>query len=162
MLEQGLAYFSSSSLAEADAVRALGTNWPGTPSEDFDTVSDAEEDGWHYVGETDEPAFLNSWANTTGSDYPAMAFRIREAGVVDIQGVVTAPGTFASIFVLPAAYRPTTLATIPVAYRSGGIFYGSVVTVETNGAIRVAAGTTTGDVTFVSGQFFITGPTATP
>ena len=133
---------------------------PGSGGSDVGVMVTPEE--WHYVGEAGEPAFLNSWANTTGSDYPAMAFRIREAGVVDIQGVVTAPGTFASIFVLPSDYRPTTLATIPVAYRSGGIFYGSVVTVETSGAIRVAAGTTTGDVTFVSGQFFITGPTATP
>lgn len=34
---------------------------------------------WHYVGETDEPAFENSWENVGSVGIPKMAFRIRLA-----------------------------------------------------------------------------------
>ena len=39
---------------------------------------------WHYVGEAGEPAFGTNWANAASDRN--LAFRIREMGVVDIQG----------------------------------------------------------------------------
>lgn len=110
IIDQGLAYHATSAAAADDAVRAIGTNWPGSPTEVFDTISDAEEDGWHYVGATGEPAFGTDWANATSDRH--LAFRIREAGVVDVQGVIentNAPGapSTATVFVLPEGYRPS-------------------------------------------------------
>ena len=68
-------------------------------------------DDWHYVGETDEPAFEESWVNEGAGQ--AMAFRIRESGIVDIHGAVTGGGTGSTVFTLPAGYRPATESTIP-------------------------------------------------
>ena len=59
---------------------------------------------WHYVGEAGEPAFENSWS--TDSGFMALAFRIRESGVVDIHGVVSG-GTALTVFTLPEGYRPS-------------------------------------------------------
>lgn len=64
-------------------------------------------DPWHQVGETDEPAFTNGWDNF-GSGETAMAFRDRGAGIIDIQGFVSGGTPAASIFTLPADYRPAT------------------------------------------------------
>lgn len=162
VLEQGLAYFSSSSLAEADAVRALGTNWPGTPSEDFDTVSDAEEDGWHYVGEAGEPAFENSWANVGTQD---LAFRIREAGAVDFMGTIGDGSWGSAVFTLPEGYRPSASTYFSSV---GDNITGSVVispvlgVVNPDGTVTLSKTTAaTVDRVFVQAQFFLT-PASTP
>lgn len=66
-------------------------------------------EGWHYVGESGEPAFGTGWANASGTR--KLAFRIRETGVVDVQGYVentstpSPPG--AAFFTLPSGYRPS-------------------------------------------------------
>lgn len=78
---------------------AFRRRWPG--------LSYGRGEDWHYVGATDEPAFQNSWANASG--LPKLAFRLREAGVVDIQGTVKS-GTAVTVFTLPEGYRPSSLA----------------------------------------------------
>lgn len=65
---------------------------------------------WHYVGEAGEPAFGTDWANASSGTN--LAFRIREAGVVDIQGYIentNAPSepSSQSFFILPEGYRPS-------------------------------------------------------
>lgn len=63
-------------------------------------------DHWHYVGETGEPAFANSWVN-----YSALRTRfIKDAsGVVHIEGLVKdgTVGSTNTVFTLPVGYRPT-------------------------------------------------------
>ncbi len=78
----------------------------------------AAGEGWHYVGESGEPAFENSWQNSS-SDLPNLAFRIREAGIVDIYGVVNNGASGSTVFTLPAGYRPSGPAVFP-SVRVGG------------------------------------------
>lgn len=73
-----------------------------------------EGEGWHYVGEAGEPAFENSWANVGTSGIPKLAFRIREAGIVDIQGTVTGGSSTNRIFTLPEGYRPAYQSYVPI------------------------------------------------
>lgn len=167
VIDQGAAYFSSSALAEADAVRALGSGWPGTPTEDFDTVSDAEEDGWHYVGSGgSEPAFATydddanpatdevpAWANA-GTPWPAMAFRLREAGIVDIVGVVEVVGTTTTIFTLPADYRPNEQAFVPFVRSRSAVNSGQLLAISSAGTVN-ALDSAAGDAVYISGSFFL-------
>ena len=70
----------------------------------------AAGEAWHYVGEAGEPAFGSGWANAAADRN--LAFRIREAGIVDIQGYIentNAPSAPSSpaFFTLPVDYRPS-------------------------------------------------------
>ncbi len=63
------------------------------------------ETPWREVGDTDEPAFENSWVNFGGVEVTA-AFR-RVGDVVQIQGTVKSGTITAAVFTLPAEYRPS-------------------------------------------------------
>lgn len=138
--------------SEADAAAAgaatLGSEWPGSEVDQT----------WHYVGESGEPAFGSGWANVTGLS--KLAFRAREAGVVDIHGVIE-PGIFGGvIFTIPAEYRPTEVAWFVAAGIDG----------SDNGHVAVFAVNAAGDVivtadasvvrVIVSGQYFLDPPVA--
>lgn len=114
---------------------------------------------WHYVGDTDEPAFANSWANFGATN--TLAFRIREAGVVDIHGVIV-PGTLgATIFTLPEGYRPSPApAWIPIVgpTTTPTIEPGRLV-ISTSGAVSTSTLGTAPTAVYISGQFFINTPT---
>ena len=111
--------------------------WPG--------VSYGRGEDWHYVGEAGEPAFGTDWINGATDNH--LAFRIRETGVVDVQGFVensaapTAPAT-AVFFTLPVGYRP-----------SADTYQGTAVIrtdVAADGPVVAPIGiTTTGDVVIV-------------
>lgn len=113
---------------------AFRRRWPG--------ISYGRGEDWHYVGEAGEPAFENEWVNAAADSH--LAFRIREAGIVDVQGYIendNAPSdpSTPTIFVLPTGYRPATdtyngsavvlvgggtttgYTSIPLAVTSGGI-----------------------------------------
>lgn len=115
---------------------------------------------WHYVGDTDEPAFLNGWVNFGGANAAALAFRIREAGVVDIQGVIK-DGTNVTVFTLPEGYRPTTIVQVPITVRAPSTTNTSagIMAVDTSGDVRVFYnnGSFPGTV-FVYGQVFLSPP----
>jgi len=91
---------------------------------------------WIYVGSGGSaPAFQNSWTTDSGS--MALAFRIREAGVVDVHGV--ANGTSASgvtIFTLPAGYRPSTSTRLIAITSSDAI---ARVDVSSSGTVALAS-----------------------
>ena len=65
-------------------------------------------DHWHYVGETGEPAFANSWVNYDIDNWADARFMKDATGVVHIQGMIKDGTISASLpaFVLPAGYRP--------------------------------------------------------
>ena len=160
LVEQGVAYFSSSAEAEDDAERLLGSAWPGTPSEDFATVDDAEEDGWHYVGEAGEPAFDMSVSPAVGYSLPA--FRLREAGIVDIVAGVVLSEDGGTLFTLPADYRPSAAFVFPLAkYTTGGGLAPSYGSVNTSGNVAVENGEAFNtDVFWINLSFFLLPPTA--
>lgn len=124
-------------------------------------------EGWHYVGEAGEPAFTNSWTNAT-SGIPKLAFRIRETGVVDLQGVVQHSGTSAkAIFTLPTGYRPSGRAYItvtgvdtggglPVPGRSGWL------EISTAGVVTPVMFAGDADYITIAGQFFLVPPDPVP
>jgi predicted secreted protein len=62
-------------------------------------------EAWHEIGASGEPAFQNGWTNF-GAGYSTMAFAKDSAGWVHLKGTISA-GTFsATVFQLPAGYRP--------------------------------------------------------
>ena len=90
----------------------------------------AAGEDWHYVGEAGEPAFENSWANSSG--VPATAFRIREAGIVDLQGALVGGSDATVVFTLPAGYRPTQYVMVPAVSVTPAAAY---FTVDTDGDV---------------------------
>src|SRR5688572_27010302 len=68
-------YSETQAEAEEDAKAAVGTAWPGSPTDLT----------WHYVGEAGEPAFEPEWEAVPGYQ---MAFRLGAAGRVDVEGVI--------------------------------------------------------------------------
>ena len=117
---------------------------------------------WHYVGATDEPAFNSTWANV--SFLPKLAFRIRETGVVDIQGTVSG-GTSTTVFTLPVGYRPSYNAGANASgYMTGHGRVIALVTVLTTGVVAVVANpddtsdTYPGRVHFGAMQFYLHPP----
>ena len=105
---------------------------------------------WHYVGEAGEPAWYDpgsgdAWTNGNPSAFN-LAYRIREAGVVDIQGTIQAtstPPTSDIVFRLPEGYRPS------------NIFYGACVgqvATSFNYVPLVFSISTTGFVSFSGGN----------
>ncbi len=76
-------------------------------------------DGWHYVGDPGEPAFLNGWVNSepnpnrNAADLQNAAYRIDNNHVVHIAGRVR-DGTGGTIFVLPGAFCPHFSKAFPV------------------------------------------------
>lgn len=118
---------------------------------------------WHYVGSGgSEPAFSNSWANVTGS--PKLAFRIRETGIVDIQGTIDS-GTDLNVFTLPVDYRPSSFTAVTIsAYIAANGRISCLATIATNGIVSVlvdptGAGTTYPErANFGSAQFNLSPP----
>lgn len=114
---------------------------------------------WHYVGATDEPAFNSTWANI--STLPKLAFRRREAGVVDVQGTVT-PGASAvsgtAIFTLPEGYRPSVVSYVPiVATNLTPAYQGTFVIVSAAGVVTPYYTLTTPQI-LIYAQIFLTTP----
>ena len=74
--------------------------------------SDEDDFSWHYIGDTDEPAFLNGWQNWENG-FDVCAYGIDAGGFVHLKGVSNNPssydGTNQIVFVLPAGYRPEAL-----------------------------------------------------
>lgn len=109
---------------------------------------------WHNVGDTDEPAFQGSWANA-GAGNPRCAFRIREAGVVDVHGTVTGDTDGTTIFTLPEGYRPTFLTAVFGVGVDGGGLVPIVLSIQTGGGVVFGGAGT--DASF-AGQFFLVPP----
>lgn len=98
---------------------------------------------WHYVGATDEPAFENGWTNLVST--PAIAFRIRQEGIVDLVGIGSG-GNAETIYTLPEGYRPTSMAMPAILAQDGTDYIGAVLFVEADGKVTpYVPGLSTGD-----------------
>lgn len=116
---------------------------------------------WHYVGEAGEPAFQNSWANV--STTTKMAFRIREAGVVDIYGHVSggtsAPATV--VFTLPAGYRPSAEISTSIFGLAGSPATTAVpvlLTIATDGTVKPSGFSSNATSIWINTQIFLAPP----
>lgn len=95
---------------------------------------------WRAIGGPGQPAFLNGWANTGGSEAPAR-FRRDAGGFVHLEGVVE-PGTAGQpVFTLPTGYRPTH----PLAFAVAGAAGPTAAFVDSSGAVSFG-GSLTGPV----------------
>lgn len=102
-----------------------------------------ETEEWHYVGDSGEPAFQNSWANA-GDPYAPLRFRLvtgrgASTGDIDtrrasleIQGSVTGGDSGTVVFTLPDGFRPSHELHLPASDDLGGFV---VLKVEANGDV---------------------------
>jgi hypothetical protein len=75
----------------------------------------AAPEAWHEVGASGQPAFLNSWANTSGPIHgETVAFYKDQGGVVHLRGAAMSGTPGAPIFDLPPGFRPGSGAFIRV------------------------------------------------
>ena len=117
----------------------------------------AAGEGWRYVGETDQPGWENGWGNVT--NYPALAFRIRESGIVDIAGQIT--GGTGIIFYLPDDYRPAnnSFFTCSGATSAAADAVGRMEIRSSDGGVRaVRDGANPFTTVNANGQFFLDPP----
>jgi hypothetical protein len=102
----------------------------------------------HYIGEPDEPAFQNSWANFDALDPPdgRSAYFYRHAGRVYLGGVIKSGATGTTAFVLPTGYlfAHTSGIALPVA-ASGGV---AILNILSTGAVQPQNQGTTAVVTY--------------
>lgn len=87
------------------------------------------------VGATGNAAFQNSWVNYGGTNEQAHYWK-DSFNMIHIGGVVKSGTITATIFTLPAGYRPQEALIMPVA--SNGAF--GVVTINPDGTIVASAG----------------------
>lgn len=122
---------------------------------------------WHYVGETDEPAF-STGVSSSASGETRLAFRIREAAVVDIQGNVSVSPAASNqtLFTLPAEYRPASgtgvVAPAAVIDSATGLYIAAVMVISTAGNVSLVTQTSTFVGGWVYGQFFLEPPEVNP
>lgn len=126
--------------------------WPG--------VSYGRGEDWHYVGESGEPAFGTGWSNASSS-YPAMAFRLREAGIVDLVGSITTDATGTTdLFTLPSGYRPASgrLAFMSCIRDRSFAISAQLLIIRDTGVVNVLETESSGDILHIAGSFFLTPP----
>lgn len=118
---------------------------------------------WHYVGDTGEPAFAGTWTNVSPTKYN-LGFRIRESGVVDMQGIVDDGSSGpALLFTLPVGYRPSSRAYCDAAIiATGGANEAGFILIEPDGTVTAnwSGGTTGVEVLIAGGQFYLDPPSA--
>lgn len=115
---------------------------------------------WHYVGESGEPAFENDWENSPTQ--PALAFRVREAGIVDVQGsIINLVDPTDTVFTLPAGYRPSSQTFIIAAGVVGATTtVPFVVSIGTDGVLVPQGANPSVVAVIIVGQFFLDPPVA--
>ena len=132
--------------------RITGGNIDDLDGGDLQAILDDDIEAWHYVGETGEPAFENSWDNL-GFSQPVLAFR-KIGNVVYIAGTIwEGGGAFSTdtIFTLPSGYRPSAATECPsVSSDFSGNTIFSAVAVTTGGAVAPPINPGAGTYTVVS------------
>lgn len=117
---------------------------------------------WHYVGETGEPAFNSTWDNVSVDKYN-LAFRIRETGVVDVQGLVLDGGAGPGlVFTLPAGYRPSNRTYSTLQVHAAAPYYApGWVVIDPDGTVTFDWDSAITPISMmISGQFFLVPPSA--
>ena len=112
-------------------------------------------ESWHYVGDGTTglgTTFATGWSNAASPE-PALAFRLREAGIVDVVGVlVSSGGAGSSIFTLPSDYRPNNRVPLVVMGSTSTTNYAEVLQINTDGTVQIP---TVRESVYISGSFFL-------
>lgn len=138
-----------------------GDDVAGMSTAGYAAVAAGED--WHYVGEAGEPAFGTDWANTTGVGYPAMSFRIRESGIVDLAGAVQGGADDSTVFVIPDGYRPVNGCVLSTSgLTTSNVMVPVLVTISSGGSVVVQADGIDGGLVWIVGQFFLDPPDIAP
>lgn len=88
---------------------------------------------WNTIGGAGQPAFQNSWADAGGGNAPA--FR-KSKGLLYLKGVVTGGVSGATIFTLPAAFRPAHAPFLSAtSYTSATTFETGLLSVDGSGHV---------------------------
>lgn len=87
--------------------------------------------GWHEIGDPGEPAFQNFWTNIGGVRAPARYRKI--AGIVFVEGSITAGNSSATVFTLPVGYRPMFELRLPAVALDGGTRRAGIWYIQPNG-----------------------------
>jgi len=93
---------------------------------------------WRNVGGTDQPAFLNSWANVGTAGLPPAGFYKDPFGRVHLRGNIDTGLTGTTAFTLPTGYRPPYKVVSIVYNNNGGPGPGGAnvfLTVNTDGTV---------------------------
>lgn len=117
-------------------------------------------DGFHAVGTSGEPAFNTNWANT-GAGFGAVGFRRTPHGQTELTGLASLTGTTnpaATIFTLPAGYRPNANRAFPASNNPSATTAGTLraVLVLSTGEVQVTnfANATNPGVISLDGMIF--------
>lgn len=138
--------------------RITGGEITGLTSDEVQAFIDDGIEGWHYVGDTDEPEFENSWDNL-GFGQTELAFR-KIGNVVYLAGVIwEGGGAFSTdtIFTLPSGYRPASAcqaAALASDFSGNTVFAGAIVGTDGTVSPSVNPGDGTYAIySFASGQW---------
>lgn len=96
---------------------------------------------WRVIGETDDPAFTNSWTNY-GGGYQPCGFQKDAFGIVRLRGAVKSGTVSTSIFTLPVGYRPGNPAATPGNYWVASIAAAGAVQIGDDGKVVAPAANT--------------------
>lgn len=98
-------------------------------------LENGPNDSWHEVGDSNEPAFANSWVNFAGGDAPARFYK-DASGQIHLGGLVKNGTVGSAIFTLPTGYRPAYTLRFPCL--ANGALATVIVTVD--GEVYESAG----------------------
>jgi hypothetical protein len=102
----------------------------------------AQPEAVHLVGAAGEPAFA-AGASNTSSGTPPVGFYKDPFGIVHLQGTVNTGPTSATIFTLPAGYRPGSQIDFSVPAFAGATFTTNRATISADGSVFNDRGTGT-------------------
>lgn len=105
---------------------------------------------WHVVGASGEVAFNTNWTqyeSTSGGTYQPLSFMKDPYGTVRLRGMAKTTSSYgygaatATIFQLPAGYRPAKRLRIPAPHKDSANNYIMVILeIYTNGDVQIAEG----------------------
>jgi hypothetical protein len=99
---------------QVGATGSLGPVGPtGAKGDTGPAGSVGKPEAFREVGTTGQPAFENGWTNFGGAQYESTGFYKDLLGVVHLKGTIQG-GSVATVFTLPAGYRPAKSQFFPV------------------------------------------------
>lgn len=118
------------------------------------------DERWHFVGESGEPEFRNTWVNyDNGVTFERAAYKRTASGVVWVKGFVKGSTAFTTIFYLPEGYRPLLRRVMPGqrAAFGGGAETSVRVDVYPDGTVSLDATAPAGTCDYLSIEFSFLG-----
>lgn len=107
----------------------------------WNIIGQVEE--WHEIGDTNEPAFENSWVNVGGA-FETAAFYKDPFGRVHLKGAIDTGTNNTTAFTLPEGYRPAAELGFSGAYASYLETQHPHIKVKADGTVTTVSGSGAG------------------